>query len=88
MIVLFVVILFVLFYLRVYFYEVAFGKGALNIAISLFKRIYSFKYFLPISYSSQDAIKVYTYKRYANYALYGFYLMFILIIISAILEKS
>ena len=81
MLVLLVFILLILFYARVYLYEFSRGATKGSILVRLFRRIYSFHYFLPQEYIRPDGAKGEKYNKLSNYCLYLFYVVFLLIII-------
>ncbi len=83
-----VILLLIFFYLRVYFYELSNGNRNLNILMSILRRIYSFKYFVPISVYYTDDKKISKYKKLANICLYVFFLVFLVFLIFSALNKK
>ena len=78
--------LLILFFLRVYFYEMSEGDRPANIIIPLFRHMYSLKYFFPLRYQKSDDEKISNYKKTANILLYCFYIVLAVALIYIIIQ--
>lgn len=81
-----IIILLILFFLRVYFYERGQGQEKTDIFISIFRHMYSIKFFFPINKQKNDDVKTINYKKTANVILYCFYILFAAAILYIIID--
>jgi hypothetical protein len=76
-----IVILFILilFFVHSYYYDLATSDSKKStVFFSLFRRIFSFRYMLPLSIDGKDSQLMAKYKKIANYSLYAAYCLFVI----------
>lgn len=78
----FVFVLIILFFVRVYFFDLVKRQNSkTNIIGSLFRRYFSFEYLLPLELEDNDSETIVKNKKSGNKALYAFYILLGLMIL-------
>lgn len=76
-----IILLFIAFSMRIYYFEKSLGENVKNIFISILIQFAPFKYFFTNKILPSDSPEISRYKSISNYFLYIFYAFFVLVMI-------